>query len=114
VITDTLQVPVDVLSRETGWRVKPVGACRDDVCVPLPEATLTDDLVDLPSFADRLGMPLLHDDEHGLWSLGPQSGGKAMTTVQAPDLVLPTLSGEPFALSSLRGRKVLIVSWASW
>lgn len=113
-ITDTLQVPVDVLARETGWQVKPVGACRDDVCVPLPDATLTGDLVDLPAFADRLGMPLLHDEGHGLWSLGPQGGGKAMTTVQAPDLVLPTLSGEPFALSSLRGRKVLIASWASW
>jgi len=113
-ITDTLQVPVATLERETGWLVKNVGACREEVCVPLPEATLADDLVDLPSFADRLGMPLLHEKEHRLWSLGPQSGGKAMTTVQAPDLVLPTLSGEPFALSSLRGRKVLIVSWASW
>lgn len=113
-ITDSLHVPVEVLARETGWDVKPVGACREDVCVPLPPATLADGMVDLPPFADRLGMPLLHDEEHGLWSLGPQAGDKAMTTVQAPDLVLPTLDGEPFALSSLRGRKVLIASWASW
>ena len=113
-ISDTLQVDVATLERETGWAVKPVGACREDVCVPLPAGTLTGDRVDLAAFADRLGMPVAHDAEHGIWSLGPQAGGKAMTTVQAPDLVLPTLDGEPFALSSLRGRKVLIVSWASW
>ncbi len=113
-ITDTLQVPVATLERETGWLVKDVGACREDVCVPLPAATLSDGRVDLPAFAERIRMPLLHDEEHGVWSLGPQSGGRAMTTAHAPDLVLPTLTGEPFALSSLRGKKVLIASWASW
>ena len=37
-----------------------------------------------------------------------------MNTVQAPDLVLPTLTGEPFPLSTFRGKKVLIAAWASW
>ena len=113
-ISDTLQVDVAVLQRETGWLVKDVGACRDDLCTPLPAGTLSGDRVDLTAFAERLGMPVVHDAEHGLWSLGPQAGGRAMTTVQAPDLVLPTLTGEPFALSALRGKKVLIAAWASW
>lgn len=113
-ITDTLRVPVDVLARETGWEVKPQGACREERCVPLPAGTLTDEQVDLELFASRLGMPLLHDDDAGLWALGPESGGAAMTTVQAPDLVLPLLTGEPFPLSALRGKKVLIAAWASW
>ena len=113
-ITDTLRVPVDVLAAETGWDVKPYGACRDDRCVPLPPAALADGTVDLPAFAERLGMPLVHDEQEGLWSLGPESGGRAMTSVTAPDLVLPTLTGEPFALSSLRGKKVLLAAWASW
>ena len=113
-ITDSLQVPVDVLARETGWDVKPYGACREERCVPLPPGALHDGLVDLPAFAERLGMPLLHDEQAGLWALGPESGGQAMTTVQAPDLVLPTLTGEPFALAQLRGKKVLIAAWASW
>ncbi len=113
-ITDTLRVPVDVLSRDTGWHVEPYGACRDDRCVPLPPGALGDGTVDLAAFAERLGMPLLHDEEAGLWSLGPESGGRALTSVQAPDLVLPRLDGRPFALSSLRGRKVLIAAWASW
>ncbi len=113
-ITDTLQVPVDVLARGTGWEVKPQGACRDERCVPLPAGTLDDDRVDLELFAERLGMPLLHDSAAGRWALGPESGGTAMKTVQAPDLVLPLLTGEPFPLSALRGKKVLIAAWASW
>lgn len=113
-VFDTPRVPVDVLARETGWEVKPQGACRGEQCVPLPAGALDDGRVDLPSFAERLGMPLLHDEEHGLWALGPRSGGRALESAEAPDLVLPTLTGEPFPLSALRGKKVLIAAWASW
>ncbi len=113
-ITDVLRVPVEVLARETGWEVKPQGACREERCVPLPTGALEAEEVDLPAFAERFGMPLLHDEQAGLWALGPESGGRAMTTVQVPDLRLPTLSGEPFPLSALRGKKVLIAAWASW
>ena len=113
-ISTTSQVPAAELARETGWDVKAQGACRGEQCVPLPPATLQDGTVELGLFAERMRMPLLHDAEHRLWSLGPQSGGAAMTTVQAPDLVLPTLTGEPFPLSALRGKKVLIAAWASW
>lgn len=31
-----------------------------------------------------------------------------------PDLRLPTIDGETFDLGSLRGRKVLLVEFASW
>jgi hypothetical protein len=114
VISDSLQVPVEQLARETGWEVKPEGACRGERCVPLPAGALRAASVDLPAFAERLGMPLLHDEEQGLWSLGPESGGRALSSAVAPDLVLPTLTGEPFPLSALRGKKVLIAAWASW
>ena len=113
-ISTTSQVPVEQLARATGWAVKEQGACRGEQCVPLPPGALQDGTVELGLFAERMRMPLLHDADHGLWSLGPQSGGHAMTTVQAPDLVLPTLTGEPFPLSALRGKKVLIAAWASW
>ena len=113
-ISTTSRVPVDRLARETGWEVKPQGACRGEQCVPLPDGALQDGQVDLALFAERLRRPLLHDDRAGLWSLGPEGGGRAMTSVQAPDLVLPTLTGEPFPLAALRGKKVLIAAWASW
>jgi hypothetical protein len=114
VISTTPHVPVDLLARETGWEVKPEGACRGEQCVPLPPGALQDGEVDLAAFAGRMGRPLLHDEDAGVWSLGPQGGGRAMTSVQAPDLVLPTLTGEPFPLAALRGKKVLIAAWASW
>jgi peroxiredoxin len=37
-----------------------------------------------------------------------------LTTAVAPDLELPDKDGNPFKLSSLHGRKVLLIAWASW
>ena len=99
------------LARQTGWEIKPTGACKGERCVPLGPAT---DPVHLPDIAERLKMPLLHDEETGVWCLGPESGGKALTSTQAPELELPDWRGETFRLSSLRGSKVLLVAWASW
>ncbi len=113
-ISDTVRVPLARLATETGWEVKPEGACKDVRCVPLPPGAQDGSSVDLPTFAAALGLPLLHDGEQGLWSLGPESGGRALASVQAPELVLPTLDGEPFELARLRGKKVLIAAWASW
>ena len=113
-ISDSRLVTVDALAAATGWEVKPQGACKDVRCVPLSADARDGDRVDLAGFAAALGLPLLHDEDSGLWSLGPESGGRALATAQAPDLVLPTLSGEPFELARLRGKKVLIAAWASW
>lgn len=43
----------------------------------------------------------------------PQSGG-INAGQMAPDFTLPDVDGKPFALSSLRGKYVLIDFWASW
>ena len=59
-------------------------------------------------------MPLVHDEKHGLWALGPQSEGHALTSAELPDIVLPDRRGRDFALRSLRGTKVFMVAWASW
>lgn len=108
-------VSLEELRSRTGWVIKPEGACKGEACVPLREEALRDGLVDLRAFAERLGMPLVHDAEHALWALGPESlGGRALTTAVAPELVLPDLEGNPFALSSLRGQKVVLTAWASW
>lgn len=110
-ILESQVVDAAALAARTGWVVKPEGACKGDVCVPLPSGPLTADVL-----SERLGMPLVHDSEHGVWALGPETGfgGRALTTAEAPDLVLPDVDGRPFALRSLRGQKVLLLAWASW
>lgn len=111
-ILDELHVPRERFERETGWALKPEGACRGEVCVPLPGVG---DVVDVAAVADRLGMPLVHDEEVGLWALGPASlSGHALETAVAPELELPDLEGRAFRLSSLRGQKVLLVAWAPY
>jgi hypothetical protein len=84
--------------------------------VPLPSsADLPGDRLDLTVVADRLGMPLVVDEETGLRALGPAAvTGRALDTAEAPDLELPDIDGNPFRLSSLRGTKVLLLAWASW
>ena len=112
-ILTTLHVDPAELARRTGWEIKPEGACKEDRCVPLPGSPVGGP-VDVRVFAERLGMPLVHDEAHGLWCLGPEAGGHALTSARAPVLELPDLDGNLFRLSSLRGQKVLLVAWASW
>jgi hypothetical protein len=107
-ILERLDEPPPDLESRTGWVVKPEGACRGDVCVPLP------DPFDLRELASRLGMSLVHDERHGLWALGPESGGRVLESPELPDIVLPDVHGRDFALRSLRGTKVFMIAWASW
>ncbi len=111
-ILDTLEIDPVELERRTGWQIKPQGACKGDRCVPIPSAAEAG--IDARMLAERLGMPLLYDEPSGLWCLGPEAGGRTLSHVQAPDLVLPDVHGRQFSLRSLRGSKVLLVAWASW
>ena len=111
-ILDRLQVPLAEFETRTGWEIKPQGACKGDLCVPLPGAA-EGGMLDVRMLAERLGMPVVSDEKHGLWCLGPESG-RALASAQAPDFNLPDWRGQPFQLSQLRGRKVLLVAWAPW
>jgi hypothetical protein len=107
-IVRSLDEPPAELERRTGWVIKPEGACRAAQCVPLEEP------FDLRQLAERLGMALVRDEGHELWALGPEAGGHALARAELPDIVLPSRSGEDFALRSLRGTKVFMIAWASW
>ena len=99
----------DAFHAATGWEIKPEGACKGEVCVPLP------DDYSVTNVAARLGMALVHDEAHAVWALGPESvSGRALVTAQAPDLVLPDLDGNEFHLASLRGKKIVLVAWAPY
>ena len=111
-ILDSTLVPAAQLKDLWGWELKPEGACKDVRCVPLPKRD--DDLVDVADLAERLGMPVVHDKRHDLWAIGPEGGGRFLDSAVCPEIVLPDLDGQPFAIDSLRGKKVLLVVWASW
>jgi peroxiredoxin len=107
-ILERLDAPPPELEQRTGWSIKPQGACRGEVCVPLETP------FDVRDLALRLGMALVSDEKHGLSALGPQCDTRKVAGAELPDITLPDRHGQDFALRSLLGRKVLVVAWASW
>jgi len=111
VILASLDLTAEQYAAGTGWQIKPEGACKGEVCVPLGRPAG----FDLVAAAERLRMALVHDEAAGLWALGPETlGDRALLTAEAPELELDDLDGRPFRLSSLRGSKVLLVAWAPY
>jgi len=118
---DNLWLSLDALRIATGWELKPQGACLADMCVPIPsgregEFVRNDRSVNLAALAHYLGEPCARDDKHSVWYFGesPQHRSDALRSLEAPDFTLPDLDGNPHSLSDYRGRKVLLLSWASW
>src|SRR3954451_21104984 len=103
-ILESLEVDPGAVAARTGWEVKPEGACKADMCVPLPDGPL-----DARVLSERLrpglgpGMAPAPAEPHGLWALGPESGGRALLSARMPDVELPGRHGRPFSLRSLRG-----------
>jgi hypothetical protein len=117
VILTELSVDAGAFAARTGWQIKPEGACKADVCVPMPtEVSAADGRLDVRVLAVHLGMPIVADAAHGVHALGPETTvtGRVLSTAVAPELELPDADGNPFKLSSLLGQKVLLVAWASW
>jgi hypothetical protein len=115
VILTELRTTADAFHSSTGWEPKPEGLCRGEICVPAPGALATDGSLDVTVVAERLGMPIVHDIEHGVWALGSATlGGRALSTAVAADPELKTFDNEPFRLSSLRGKKVILLAWSSY
>ena len=119
---DDLWLPVDELAALTGWEVKPEGACRGEQCVPIPRGRETEFLrgtparFNLAALARWLGQAVVHDPTHGVWVVGEGAGDRRRQrqSLRAPDFSLPDLDGRVHSLSDYRGKKVFLVSWASW
>jgi hypothetical protein len=118
VAADGVRLAPEALHRALGWQLKPEGLCQGDVCVPTAgRAKLVDDEgIDLASFADVLGLPLALDADAGVASLGRSAAehAGALATGEAPDFTLPDLAGRAHSLSDYRGKKVLLIAYASW
>jgi hypothetical protein len=108
------------LTAATGWTLGADGLRRDDRLLRLPhgrERELVDgDRVNLGALARLLEQPVLRDEAHAVWSIGEAAPARraALQSLRAPDFTLPDLEGRPHTLSGYRGRKVFLVSWASW
>jgi hypothetical protein len=104
----------------TGWSSRPEGLCRGSVCVPIPPGRerefLRGDQIDAAAVWRHLGQPLAHGADGSAWVLGTAAADRAaaLRSLQAPDFTLPDRTGRPHWLSEHRGKKVLLVSWASW
>ena len=100
----------------TGWQLKPEGACKGSACIPLfDRAPAASGPVDAVAIAEAIGLPVVHDEDHGVWAVGPESiGSRALVAAEGADFELPDLDGKPFRLSSLRGRKVVVYAWAPY
>jgi hypothetical protein len=117
---DALWLPARDAAASTGWESKPEGLCRGDVCVPVPagrEREFTSGArVNLAALWTHLGRPVVHSDRGDVWVLGESARdrGAALAALDAPDVTLPDPSGRLHSLSDYRGKKVLLVTWASW
>ncbi len=110
-MVETAEITRGRFETGTGWDLRPEGACRGEVCIPLPDAT--GDTVDVAATAAAMGLPLVRHE--GLIAVGPWGGsGRTLVSAEAPELTLPDLDGNAFRLSSLRGQKVLLLAWAPY
>jgi hypothetical protein len=120
-IGDDLWLSFADLTAATGWEHEARGLCLGDRCVPLPpsrsgEFISADGRFNLAAFARLLDQPVVHDDVAAVWLFGESAArrAQALRSLDAPDFRLPDLDGTQHALSDYRGKKVLLLSWASW
>lgn len=117
---DDLWVPVEALEGVSGWSLKPEGACRGEVCVPLPvgqeEEFLRGGAFNLAWLARRLDQPVVHDTAQAAWVIGEAAATRtsALRSLEAPNFTLPDMTGRMHSLAEHRGKKVFLASWASW
>ena len=116
--TDALLISPADLHTLLGWQVKDNTLCRDDRCLPLSlhPQLVQNDKVDLRALAALQNMPLAVDETQHVLSVGDsveEQGGLLQSAI-APDFELPDAAGKMHKLSDYRGKKILLITWASW
>jgi hypothetical protein len=119
-----LWVTTGDLTRATGFVLKPQGVCREELCVPIPRGRKAEFLADrakatwfnLSAFARLLKQPVAFDEAARVWYFGPRPDqqGAILDSLLARDFTLPDMEGKRHSLADFRGKKVLLVTWASW
>jgi hypothetical protein len=122
--SNDLWVTLSDLTRATKFVLKPQGVCRDQLCFPIPKARKTEFLrkqssktwFNLTEFARLIKQPVAADDKNGVWYFGvrAEDAGGYLASLEAPGFTLPDVNGRMHSLSDYRGKKVLLLTWASW
>jgi len=121
---DHLWITSSDLTRATRFAIKPQGVCRDELCFPVPKNRKAEfisrkgntDWFNLAEFARMIKQPFVTDEKNGVWYFGPLAAdqNRYLASLEAPNFTLPDLNGQLHSLADFRGKKVLLVTWASW
>jgi hypothetical protein len=122
--SNDLWITTSDLARATRFVIKPQGVCRDELCFPLPKNRTTEfvskrgatNWFNLSNFARLIKQPFVSDQKNGVWYFGVRAAEQNgyLALFKAPDFTLPDLNGKLHSLADFRGKKVLLVTWASW
>lgn len=111
-------VPPEDVRSALGWELTPEGLCGEGQCLPVADgsALAAPEGLDLAVLAGVLDRPLALDLEEraAYLGVGAAERRRALAAGLAPDFTLPDLAGRPHALAEHRGKKILLVAWASW
>jgi len=101
-----------------GWEIHDGLLCNDSMCIPLDNvgAVVRDGAIDLAGLAGAMDRALAVDMDERAAFLGgsARERSQALASQYAPDFSLPDLAGRTHTLTGQRGKKVLLVVWASW
>jgi hypothetical protein len=122
--SNDLWVTLKDLTRATRFVVKPQGICRDELCFPIPKGKKdsfvskrgSETWFNLSEFARLVKQPAARDDKNSIWYFGKREDerGTYLASLEAPNFTLSDMTGRSHSLSDYRGKKVLLITWASW
>ena len=115
---DRLLIDPAALPAALGWEWKPEGLCRGTVCVPVRDRDrlLVGERLDIAAVADALGRPAVVDPGAGIAAIArpAEARQQALRNHRVPEFTLPDLDGAPHDLDEWRGKKKLLVAFATW
>ena len=118
-----LWIREDELNSATGYTIKESGVCYDplNICIPLSEEGFiqnksTHQWLNVSKLSERLEQACISSEDQFVWSLGliPESRKVLLNSSKAPNFEIEDMNGETIKLSDFKGKKVLIVTWATW
>jgi hypothetical protein len=115
---DRVLIEPSALPDALGWEWKPEGLCRGDVCIPVRDhaQVVVGGNLDVGAVATALGRLVVVDAAAGIVAvaLAKESRREALREQHAPAFTLPDLDGVEHGLDEWRGKKKLLVAFATW